>query len=351
MSAAADVDVIIPVHTLARPVGRAAASALLGVRARVRALVVCHDIDPVQVGRLVGDDPRIELLTHRDGIRSPAGPFNAGLAAVRAPYFAKLDSDDTLEPGALDAWLALARDRGAAVVMPRMLWPGAVPTPPLRPRVRPLLDPLADRLAYRTSTMGLFSSTLADRARATEGLRTGEDIAASLRLWFSGAPIAWAGAAPGYVVGLDGDERATAARPLSDVLAFVAAVVEDEDLRGLGARQRAAIVAKLVRVHLFGAIAAHPGEWTGEDRAELADATRAVCAFGDGADVLSVTDRRLLTLAARADSATAELLRTARRRRRRVHPANLLPARWRGWRRPDGAGRIDAAFVLALLRG
>lgn len=347
-SGPADIDVIVPVHTTARPVARAVASALDGTRARVRVLVVCHDVEPTLIRDAIGADPRVELLSHRDGVRSPAGPLNAGLRAVEAQYFAKLDSDDTLQTGALDTWLEIARRREAEIVMPRMLWPGAIPTPPLRPRRRALVDPLADRLAYRTSTMGLIARRLAGAAAATEGLVTGEDIAPSLRLWFSGARIAWAGNAPAYIVHDDGDERATARRRIADTLAFVPSVVDDDDLRAKPDPQRAAMAAKLLRVHVFGAIAAQRGGWTTSERALLAGAVRQLGRFGDGAGALSRADLRLLTLAASESSSSDELGRAAAARRRRLHPRTLLPARWTGWMRPDGAGRIDVAFAFAV---
>ncbi|WP_054680997.1 glycosyltransferase family 2 protein [Microbacterium sp. No. 7] len=348
--APAEVDVIVPVHTTARPIARAVDSVLRGTRARVRVIVVCHEVDPAHIRRAVGGDPRIELIPYGDGRRSPAGPLSRGLDAVDAGFFAKLDSDDTLQPGALDAWLEIARGQDAAIVMPRMAWPGAVPTPPLRPRRRAIVDPVADRLAYRTSTMGLVSRDLVARARPVEGLLTGEDIAPSLRLWFSGARIAWAGRAPAYLVGVDGDERATAGRSLGETLAFVPSVTGDGELRALPARDRAAIAAKLMRVHVFGAIAAHAGAWTADDRATLARAVDAVCAFGDAEGAFSIADRRLLRGAQDPASPADELDRRARARRRRGHPSTLLPAHARGWTRPDGAGRIDAAFALTLLR-
>ncbi len=351
----ADVDVVVPVHTAERPIGRAVASVLRGTACRVRLLVVCHEIDPTTVTSALArvgfaGDERITLLCHHDGVRSPAGPFNRGLAAVESPFFAELGSDDTLADGALDAWLALARARDAEIVIPSMVWPHAVPTPPVRPRHRTLLDPVADRLAYRTSTVGLISRRLRDRARASEGLRTGEDIAPSLRLWFSGARIAQGDRSAPYVVHTDADDRVTAGNSVADSLAFVPSVVGDRDLRALGAGERAAIAAKLLRVHVFGAITAHSGAWDAEDRFALSAAARDVCMFGDAAGALSIADRRLLALALRPHAPDRDLDHAAATRRRRFHPATVLPDGAAAWRRADGAGRIDAAFALALAR-
>ncbi len=358
MSAPADVDVIVPIHTAARPVARAVASVVRGTRARVRVIVVCHDIDPAVVQDSLASaglapttgNARIEVLTHRDGIPSPAGPFNRGLDAVESPYLAKLDSDDTLDAGAIDAWLALARTYDAGIVMPRMTSPGAVPTPPLRLRPHRMLRPVPDRLAYRTSTVGLVSRALAERARAIEGLATGEDIAPSLRLWFSGTRIVWGGQAPAYIVHADSDDRASAPRAVRDALAFVPSVVQDDLLTTLTGHERGAIAAKLLRVHVFGAITAHAGPWDPRDRTAVASAVSQVLAFGDAAAALSIADRHLLRMASEMDAAEADLARAARNRRRRVHPASLVPARLAGWTRPDGAARIDAAFLAAMLR-
>lgn len=358
MSAPADVDVIVPVHTAARPVARAVASVVHGIRARVRVLVVCHDLDPAVVQDSLAraklapatGNARIEVLAHRDGVPSPAGPFNRGLDAVESPYVAKLDSDDTLSPGAIDAWLDLARAHAAGIVMPRMASPDAVPTPPLRPGRHRVLHPVSDRLAYRTSTVGLISRTLLTHAHAIEGLPTGEDIAPSLRLWFSGTRIVWGGAAPAYVVHADGDDRATAGRAVRDALAFVPSVIHDDLLATLTPDERAAIAAKLLRVHVFGAIATHAGTWDPQDRAAIVAAVSDVLTYGDAAGALSIADRHLLTLASRIESSETDLASAAADRRRRLHPAALLPAQRSGWARPDGAGRIDTAFLLAMLR-
>ncbi|WP_454295691.1 glycosyltransferase [Salana multivorans] len=242
----AEIDVVVPVHDARRPLTRLLRSVLTDVRARVRVIVVCHDIEPDDVReglardvQLAGDE-RVELVGFRDGVRSPAGPLTRGLEHVRAPYFTKIDSDDSLAPGALDAWLTLARQTGAHAVMPVMDWPGSVPTPPLRPlslRGGARLDPVADRLAYRTSTMGLLARSLRSRAVPTPGLATGEDIVPGLRVWFSGARIVWGGPRAVYRVH-DGVDRATAGGAsglgVAQRLGFVEHLVADPVLRGAG---------------------------------------------------------------------------------------------------------------------
>lgn len=179
--AGAQIDVLVPIHTTARPLARLLDSVLGGTQATIRVLVICHDVPPEQVhasvakdrtGDGVATDPRVVYLPYSDGVPSPAGPLAYALDRLEAPYFTKVDSDDTLEPGALDAWLDLAHRCGAGVVLPRMPGHGPVPTPPLRVsrwRAGSHLDPIADRLAYRTSTMGLIRSDLAPLARPSSG--------------------------------------------------------------------------------------------------------------------------------------------------------------------------------------
>lgn len=235
--------------------------------------------------------------------------------------------------------------------MPRMPGHGRVPTPPLRAsrwRAGSRLDPLADRLAYRTSTMGLIRSDLAETARPTPGLITGEDIAPGLRLWFSGEPLIWAGRAPGYRVHHDGVARATEATgELADGLGFVSGLVQDPALAALDGRCRSAIAVKVLRVQVFGAIAGRA--WlTPSDRSTLAAACRDLEAFAADLDALSRVDAELLALALDPASEDARLLAAARRRRSRS-PGTLLPRHLSAWRNPEGAGRIDAAFAAGMV--
>lgn len=115
-----EVDVIIPVHSEMRPVRRAAASVLEHTEAAVRVTVIAHNIEKDIIVRNLGDvaaDRRVRVLNLDDGIRSPAGPMNAGLDHVTAPFFAVLGSDDEFAPGAIDAWLGLQRATNASVVL------------------------------------------------------------------------------------------------------------------------------------------------------------------------------------------------------------------------------------------
>ena len=127
-----------------------------------------------------------------------------------------MGSDDTLEPGAVSAWLDTARATGAAAVIAPVRYRGGprILTPRARVFRGPLVDPLRDRLAYRTAPLGLIRREALSRLglRLSQGLRTGEDLEFGLRLWFSGEKIAYPAHAPAYLVGQDADERVTSRR-------------------------------------------------------------------------------------------------------------------------------------------
>ena len=117
------VDVTIAVHSASRPIRRAVASVLDGTEAPVRVIVVAHNIDPAIIRDNLGDlatDDRVLMLDLQDGIRSPAGPMNAGFANSTAPFIALLGSDDEFAPGALDSWLRVQRSTGASTVIPKI---------------------------------------------------------------------------------------------------------------------------------------------------------------------------------------------------------------------------------------
>src|SRR5699024_6411935 len=109
-----EVDVVVAVHTPERRVERAVLSVVL-TEAPVRVTVVCHGTPLEPIAERLGvlaEDPRVRLLPFTDGVPSPAGPFNAGLDAATAPWVSVLGSDDVLEVGAIDSWLALAGRTG-----------------------------------------------------------------------------------------------------------------------------------------------------------------------------------------------------------------------------------------------
>jgi hypothetical protein len=269
------VDVLVPVHTPERPIARLARS-VLATSAPVRLVVVAHNVDPSLIEAALGEyraDARVTVLPFEDGIPSPAGPLRHALEHLGSPFFMKVDSDDYLAEGAIESWTAVQQRFDADIVIPTMRMVGTprnFPTPPRRP-FRTVLDPVHDRLAYRTSTMGLFRSTLAEKAVPTPGLRTAEDLIPSLRLWFSGARIVRSDTRHPYLVASDAGNRVTeAAWTLGEELAFVSPLVEDRLWDPLDARARVSIVAKLLRVQLFPSLARRSGAGFGPTEVELA---------------------------------------------------------------------------------
>lgn len=348
------VDVVIAVHTPERRTERAVLSVLL-TQADVRVTVVCHATPVAGIAERLGtlaDDPRVRLLQHDDGIPSPAGPFNAGLDAASAPWVAVLGSDDALEVGAIDSWLALAARTGAEAVLPRLRHAAGrvVPTPPARPGRTRGLDLVRDRLAYRTAPLGLLSRAALDRLvlRMTPGLPSGEDLAFSTLLWAGARGLAFDRRGPAYIIGADAAERVTlTARPVGDDLAPVADLLARPALRDADARVRTAVAAKLVRIHVCAAV--HNRREHGlddADRSALAAGAAAVVAFAPGVlDVLSRAERDLLD--AIAGSAPAErLVALSDRRRRHGSPATLVPRDLRRTFAREAPLRLMAASVL-----
>ena len=372
MSTTPVIDVIIAVHDARRPIARAVSSALRaaesptgGAPVAVRVSVIAHGLDPQLIRERLADAPgsldtgtldtdaRVRILPFTDGIPSPAGPFNAGLDAADAEWVSVMGSDDELEPGALHAWLTAGRAAAAVAVIPplRHAQGRAVPTPPVRPRRRIRRDPVRDRLAYRTAPLGLLRRDACEGLRMTEGLPSGEDLQFGLALWFADAPVTYALGAPAYLVHSDAVERVTlTARPIADDMVPLAALRASGLFTARTPAERRAIVIKLIRIHIFGAIANRPdaSTWTAADHAALRAETAALLALAPTADrVFSLVDRTPLGTIASASATPAHLITLANKRLARVHPANLITRDIRGLFDREGPLRFAAASVLA----
>lgn len=276
-----DVDVIIPVHTPSRPIRRAAASVLAN-EADVRVTVVAHNTDPDGIADRLGDlaeHPAVRLLPLQDGIPSPAGPMNHGIAAAEAPYFSVLGSDDELDPGAIDSWLGIARSTGATTVIPRVRVEERLePTPPTRRGRTRDLDPERDRLSYRCMPLGLIDRTRFPDLRFTPGLTSGEDLEFTAELWFTGSRIAYARTGPAYFGHDDADDRVTRVlRPLAEDFAFLDIVAARPWYSTAPVSLRRAFGVKNLRVHLMDAVVAR------------LDAPGGIEAYA--ADLLAIADR------------------------------------------------------------
>lgn len=298
-----DVDLVIAVHTPTRPIARAVRSAL-EASDRLRVSVVCHDVDPDLIRDALGalsDDRHVRLLPHRDGIRSPSGPFNAGLDAAEAEWVAIMGSDDELEPGAVDAWLATAEATNADIVLPPIIRRGStdviVPTPPTRPGRRADLEGVRDRLAYRSAPLGLLRRRVVGDLRFGGGIPTGEDVLFSARLWFGEHRIALHESL-GYVVHDDAGDRVTLApTSVREAVGFVDEVLDSRWFRAQPVGVRCALAIKTLRITVLGQFVTRdrPEQWPAEERADLARVVQELAAAGPGSlDRLSIADRRLL---------------------------------------------------------
>lgn len=255
------VDVTIAVHSASRPIARAVSSIVDHTIAPVRVNVVAHNIDPAVIRANLGEyaqHPAVRLLSLRDGIPSPAGPMNLGLASSDAPFVAVMGSDDEFAPGALDSWLAVQAETGASTVIARVLLGarGYDPYPPVRRGTRDRhLDARKDRLCYRSAPLGLIARERFADLRFTEGLPSGEDLAYSAALWFTGHDVAYDMSGPAYIVNDDASDRVTfAPRPVPDDFAFLDAIEAQPWFPRLGRGARRALAVKILRVHFFDAV-------------------------------------------------------------------------------------------------
>lgn len=276
------VDVIVAVHETVRPVARAVASALDGNQVPVRVIVIAHNTPKAGVRRALGkwaDDPRVLLTEVQDGIRSPAGPMNHGLSLATATFTSLLGSDDELQGGALDRWVEIAEDPGGKsdFVIANRLEPDGTwaASPPVRVGRRRRLEAAADRLSYRAAPLGLLRRSVFGELRFSEGVPTGEDVAYSAAIWFSGAAIAFAFGSPGYQVNADQAERiTTTARSVSSALSWLPAALSPEQPWMRFRSGRVAFLVKVLRENMRDVLAAQltSGSWTPQAQRELVDA-------------------------------------------------------------------------------
>lgn len=336
------VDLTIPVHSESRPIARAVASIVDHTVASVRVNVVAHNIEPELIRANLGayaEHPGVRLLELQDGIRSPAGPMNHGLVHSDSPFVAVMGSDDELAPGAIDSWLGVQRETGASTVLARIqiTGRGTDPYPPVRMgrRVR-RLDARKDRLAYRSAPLGLIDRARHGDLRFTEGLPSGEDLAYSATLWFTGVDIAYDLQGPPYVVHDDAGDRVTfSERTVAEDFAFLDAIEAMPWFNTLGRADRKALAVKILRVHFFDAVLARVNSPGG------------IQAHRDGLD--AVIDRLermapgVLSLLARVDGRVIDEVRSPAPDPERI--LELLDARW-NYRTPGALIPTNPLSVL-----
>lgn len=356
-------DVVIAVHTPDRPIGRAVGSLLAGGLAseagasrRLRINVVCHntDVAPIRDRVAPEDRDRVRFLHYADGIKSPAGPFNHGIAEAAGTWVAIMGSDDSIEPGALSQWVAAAERDASDVLIAPMAHAagGTIRTPVVRRTRRGPLDPVADRLTYRTAPLGLMKLSLVRELGLTFPPRyaTGEDQSFSAKLWFSGAKISYGRGLPRYLVHADAAVRVTSTpRPVTEDLAFATDLVLSDWFAGLPQRAREAIVTKIIRVHVFGHVLlrAEAGTWNKEDAREMAQEVQKLL-FGapQAARPLSVADRKLLDAIVREEPDVDVMKLLAQARRRFVSPRTWVPRDVSRVLHPEAPLRFMSASAL-----
>lgn len=327
------IDVVIAIHDATRRLDRALDSVFAGAPAQVRAIVVCHGLDPAEIEHQLVSvlRDRVEVVAFADGVRSPAGPFNAGIGRSGADYVSLMGSDDYLEFGALAAWQRIAATRSCdAVIAEQVHQDGTfIASPLVRPWRSHHLDAVRDRLYYRSAPLGLLRRAylVENDLRLTEGATSGEDIVMSTMLW-SHAHCELARRAPRYVIGADAVSRtSTKPQPFHDLVGVILTVLGEPRLRELPLGQRRSLAIRIARTVLIGGVRARGSE--AEWDATQIDAMRRALAFlddfGPGYSApLSRAERQILdaattdpVLAARAGS-TADSVVTM------VLPRNLL---------------------------
>ncbi|HWV49076.1 MAG TPA: glycosyltransferase family 2 protein [Microbacterium sp.] len=287
------VDVVIACHDPSRPIERAVGSVLASDVAResVRVTIVAHGQPADEFRRrLDGIDGELRVVEHYDGIRSPAGPYNRGLALAEAEYCAVMGSDDFLEPGAIEAWIAVARAGHADMVVAPMRIDGqpVMFNPLPRPRRTAALDASRDRLFYRSAPLGLIRTETMRRLglSMTEGVPVGEDIEFGVRLFTESSRIDFPFRAPCYVIGTDARER-TSYAPLTieQTMQPIVRLLDGDVPAGLSPAHRRALAVKLVRISVLGAARSRPQpeDWRPGDAEALGDVLDRVLALDDRA--------------------------------------------------------------------
>lgn len=350
----AGVDVVIAVHSTARPIGRAVRSVLDHNAGGVRLIVVCHNITAEQIKPEVDPAHRDQVtwLEHHDGKNHPAGPFNAGIRAATGDYVAIMGSDDVLQPGAISSWYWLARRSGAEVVIARLERAGrVVPTPPARAWRRTRLDGVKDRLCYRSAPLGLVSREVITRfgLRLDEEVPVGDDVGFVTRLWFH-TRVAFDRRGPAYVIGEDAQDRVTySPRPITIELAFLRRLLGQHWFTRLSLPQRRAAVVKYLRIHLFGAVhqRSEVHQWTPQDRRELAAVARLLLQAAPGCEaVLSRAEHALLAEIEAEGPQASRLIELSRARRRHGRPGTVLTRDLTHLLAREAPLRLMAASVL-----
>lgn len=248
-------------------------------RPDVRVTVVAHGISPDDVpGLRALESDQLRLEQFADGIPSPAGPFNHGLERATAKYVGVLGSDDYLDSGALDAWIAQAERHRLDVLFAGLQHQDGVKVrnPAVRPWRRNNLDVSKDRLFSRAAPIGLILRRQLEqpRLRFAEGLRTGEDIPFTTALLARARRVGVAFDSPRYVIGADAVDRVTSVRPsIETMLAPLKQIVESEWFAILPEQVRTAVLTARIRANVLADVVFRDSHeaWSADEISQLRD--------------------------------------------------------------------------------
>ncbi len=277
------VSVVIPVHTVERPIRQAVASVIGQSAPGTEVIVVCHNVSAGAIqGKLVGlDSTRYSLLELHDGIPSPAGPLNLGVESAQTDYVTVLGSDDIYEAHVFDSWRKELAKYPSEILVGQFKVDGVGRVLAPAPRVGRFrdLDAAKDLLYTRTPQLAvLFRSDLiqhSDFPGFTPGARNGEDIALSAFLWSVPSSISYSRCSDGFVVGRTANNRVTAV-PLSvaELLSPVLFTLEQPWLSDAAPSHRTALALKLTTNHVLGILRGrmHSGPFLPDDLAHCREA-------------------------------------------------------------------------------
>ncbi|MBK0417684.1 glycosyltransferase [Leucobacter sp. CSA1] len=270
-------EIVVPVHDRTRPIGRAVESVLTDPESGV--IVVAHNVDPAELE--IPDDPRVKTLHLEGHVGLPGAAFDRGIAAATADWVGIMGSDDWFEAGALRSLRAHGEADGADGVLAPLAYQGAGRGFTPRTLRHRRLRAARDRLFYRTAPLGLFRRAILQDPVYAFGsdFPVGEDLAVSTRLWTSGLSLSYYPDAPAYVVGSDAKQRTTlSSRPLSEHGAAWLDIWDRPWVVALDGRTRHALAVKILRAHVWGAVAARPEptDWNDGDFEWLSSLVRRI---------------------------------------------------------------------------
>lgn len=348
------VDVIVACHSPDRPLGRAVNS-ILGGNPEARPVVVSHNIDAETLRQHHPElnSPRVQVLELHDGIPSPSGPFNYGIAQSSAEFVSIMGSDDCLDAGAVAHWLDFADRWQADAVITRLVRGDQrvlVRSPAIRPLHTGLRDVVRDRLSYRSAPLGLVRRRAVDELNLvlTPGARNGGDLAFVTRLWSLGR-IVYAAGGPGYVEMSGAADRVTGVmKSVDEELQPVVELVGSDWFVALPSRTRRAVAVKLLRRNIMDSIVKRRREsWEPPELRRLAEIVTLVFDSAPHLSrLLSCRERRLFQAVSGAPG--NQLTRAADAAKEYRHPAALVGLHPESWVHP--AGPLRYAFAGALMR-